>query len=288
LLAISPDYLRTMRIPLLAGRALSIGDTQGTQISAIANHTFVEKYLHGVNPIGQQILFDKDAGFSQPITIVGISGDVMQNNTISGPVQPEILLSYPQLPASGMLTRFMIGLMPAFVVRTNKNSPDLARDIRLIVKTEAPDFAMSDLVSMNESVQKTLQIQRMTVLLSSAFAWVALILSAFGLYGVLAYLMGQRVREIGIRLALGATRRNIFALVFRQGLWMIGGGLVVGWLGALFAARWIRSFLFGTTAHDPLTYVLVGLLIVLASAIAIFIPARRAAKVDPMVALRYE
>ncbi len=293
LLAISPDYLRTMRIPLLAGRLLSGNDTLGTPLSGIANHALVEKYLRGINPIGQQIVLDKDAEdkddeLNKPITIVGIYGDVIQNNNISGPVLPEVLISYRQLSPSGFLPHFMIGLAPAFVVRSQRDSDGLIRDIRAVVKTEAPDFSIDDLASMNEQVRNTLAIQRMTVQITSVFAWVALLLSAFGIYGVLAYLTGQRVREIGIRLALGATRRNIFALVFRQGAWMIGLGLCVGWVGALIASRWIRSFLFGITTHDALTYVSVGIVILLASAIAIFLPARRAAKTDPMEALRYE
>jgi ABC-type antimicrobial peptide transport system permease subunit len=141
---------------------------------------------------------------------------------------------------------------------------------------------------MNESVARELRVRKLTVEITSAFAWVGLLLSLAGLYGVLAYLVGQRVREIGIRLALGATRQRVFALIARQGSLMVAVGIVVGWAGSLVAGRWIRSFLFDTTPHDALTYLAVAGVIVVASAVAISLPARRAAKVDPMVALRYE
>ena len=116
----------------------------------------------------------------------------------------------------------------------------------------------------------------------------ALLLAMAGVYGVMAYLVSQRVREIGIRLALGATRQQVFALVFGRGLWMVGAGLLAGSAAALLAVRWIQSFLFGVTTHDPLTYVLVGAVVLFASAVAVFVPARRAASIEPMEALRTE
>jgi ABC-type antimicrobial peptide transport system permease subunit len=114
------------------------------------------------------------------------------------------------------------------------------------------------------------------------------LLSAAGLYAVLAYVVGQRIHEMGIRLALGATRRSVFGLILRQGLWMVTAGLICGWAAALFAAHWIRSFLYGVTTGDPVTYAVVGIVVAAASAGAILVPATRAARVEPMVALRYE
>jgi predicted permease len=273
----SEHYFKAMQIPIEAGRALSAEDIHGGHYSGVVNHAFAEKFLRGVDPIGQQIVLDKDMGFP-PITIVGVSGDVIQGSGVGYAAVPQVAIPYTHLA------------MPvvSFAVRVNGHNQTIASEIRSIVKTEAPEFAIDNLIPLNEAVQNVLATRLRAAEITSTFAWIALLLSAEGLYGVLAYLVGQRVREIGIRLALGATRENIFALIFRQGLWMVGTGLALGGIGALLASRWIRSFLFGTTAHDPATYGAVGLLVVFASAVAVFLPARRAASIEPMEALRTE
>ena len=286
--AVSPSYFRAMRIPLHAGRPISPDDTQGTQMVGIVNHKMVETYLHGVNAIGQQIVLDKDSEFPTPITIVGVSGDLIQGNSIGAAPQPEVAVSFQQLPPSIMFTQYLIGMAGSFAVRTRPGAKNVAAEIRFIVNSEAPEFAIDDLSQLDQVVQGQMKSQRLALEITSVFAWIALLLSAAGLYGVLAYLVGQRVREIGIRLALGATREQVFALVFRRGLWMVGAGLMVGGAAALLAGRWIQSFLFGVTPHDPLTYALVGVVVLLASALAVFVPARRAASIEPMEALRTE
>lgn len=286
--AMSHDYFRAMSIPIMAGRGLSASDTAGTQLVGIANRALVEKYLPNVNPIGQQIVLDKPTGILQPITIVGVSGNYIQDNSIGEPVLPEVAVSFLQLPPAAHFSQYMIGFTDAFAVRTRSAASDIAPTIRAIVRSEAPDFAIDDLVPMSQSVQDELKTQRVALGIASAFAWIAVLLSAAGLYAVLAYVVGRRIHEMGIRLALGATRGSVFGLIVHQGLWMVGAGLLCGWAAALFAGRWISSFLYGVTVGDPLTYVLVGVLVVLASAVAILVPARRAAFVEPMVALRYE
>jgi len=286
--AVSPGYFRAMGIPLLAGRSLSASDSAGTQLVGIANRALVERYLHGVDPIGQQIVFEKPSGLDQPITIVGVAGNVIQGNAIGDPVEPELAVSFLQLPPSAQFSQYMIGFSDGFAVRTRSAASDIASSIRTIVKSEAPDFAIDDLVPLSQAVQDDMKTQRLALEITSAFAWIAVLLSAAGLYAVLAYVVGQRVHEMGIRLALGATRGTVFGLIVRHGLWMVAAGLVCGWVAALFAGRWISSFLYGVTTRDPLTYVLVGLLVVLASTAAIVAPARRAAYVEPMQALRYE
>jgi predicted lysophospholipase L1 biosynthesis ABC-type transport system permease subunit len=277
-----------MQIAIPAGRALAESDTRSGQLAGVVNRTFVEKCLAGVNPIGQQIVLDKDADFPQPITIVGVSADVAQGNEIGSTIQPEVVVPFQQLPAGNTLTHFMVGVAASFVVRSNHSPDETARNIRAIAKSEAPEFAIDDLASLDMKVQGALRTRQLAVEITSAFAWIALLLSAAGLYGVLAYLVGQRVREVGIRLALGATRENVFGLIARQGAWMVSLGLLLGWTAAFLTARWIRSFLFGTPAHDFLTYMLAGALIVGTSAIAILLPARRAASIEPMEALRTE
>jgi predicted permease len=286
--AISPDYFRALGIPILAGRALSASDAAGAQPVGIANHALVKKYLPGVNPIGQQIVLDKPSGFVQPITIVGVAGDVIQGNAIGEPAEPELAVSFLQLPANVEFSQFMLGFSDGFAVRTRSGTNEIAPDIRAIVKSEAPDFAIDDLVPLPQAVQEEMKTQRLALEITSAFAWIAVLLSAAGLYAVLAYVVGRRIHEMGIRLALGATRSSVFGLVVGQGLWMVGAGLICGWAAALLTGRWIRSFLYGVTIADPLTYALVGLLVVASSAVAILIPAWRAAYVEPMVELRYE
>jgi predicted permease len=288
MVAISPGYFRAMRIPLLAGRLISPNDTQGTQMVGIVNHKMVETYLHGVNPIGQQIVLDKDAGFPQPVTIVGVSGDTLQGRNLVEAPQPEVDVSFQQLSPSAMFTQYLIGMFGSFAVRARPGAKNVASEIRSVVNSEAPEFAIDGLSPLDELVRDQMKNQRLALEITSVFAWIALLLSAAGLYGVLAYLVGQRVREMGIRLALGATREQVFALVFRRGLWMVGAGLVVGSAAALMAGRWIQLFLFGVTPHDPLTYALVIVLVLLASALAVFVPARRAASIEPTEALRTE
>ncbi|HWZ81284.1 MAG TPA: ABC transporter permease [Terriglobales bacterium] len=293
MVAVSPGYFRAMRIPLLSGRPLAGTDTESNQLVGIVNHAFVEQYLPNVSPIGKQVVLDKDpdepaTGIFPPITIVGVSGDVVQGNTIGTPILPEVAIPFQQLPAANPLTHFMVGVAASFVVRSSGDAGQVAGDVRNVVKSEAPEFAIDNLKPLSDGVQATLRTRQLAVQITSAFAWIALLLSAAGLYGVLAYLVGQRVREIGIRLALGATRPNVFALVVRQGLYMVGAGLTLGWIGALLAGRWIGSLLFGTTPHDPLTFTLAGALVFAVSAIAILLPARRASSIEPMEALRVE
>jgi putative ABC transport system permease protein len=286
--AVSPGYYQALRIPIIAGRALSASDTASTQPVGVVNQAFTEKYLRSANGIGQQIVLEKATGILQPITIVGVTGNVIQRNSIGEPSEPELALSYLQLPASAQFSQYMIGFSDGFAVRTHAAAADIGGTIRAIVKSEAPDFAIDDLVPFRQAVESEMKTQRLTLQITSAFAWIAVLLSGAGLYAVLAYVVGQRIHEMGIRVALGATRGNVFGLIVRQGMWMAGAGLVCGWAVALVAGRWIRSFLFGVTIADPITYGTAGILIVLASAVAVLVPAHRAARVEPMVALRYE
>ncbi len=288
LTAASPTYFQAMHIPIVAGRSLSDSDIQSNQLVGVVNQTFVRRCLPGVDPLGKQIVLDKDAEFPQPITIVGVSGDTVQRNDIGGPIEPQVAMSFRQVPDSSVLTHYLVAVAASFAVRSRGDLSVSAQQIRDVVKNEAPGFAIDNLAPLSGAVQQTLRTQQLAMQITSAFAWIALLLSAAGLYGVLAYLVGQRVREIGIRLALGATRKDVFALVVKRGSLLVGFGLGLGWVGSALTARWIRSFLFGTSEHDPLTYLLAGAIVILASAIAIMLPARRAALIEPMEALRTE
>ncbi len=288
--AASPDYLRAMQIPLLSGRPLGDTDINPKQLVGIVNHAFVEKNLPGIDPIGQQIVLERDPGDKEDLLPSRHHRRSLwqhvQRNEIGGLPEPEVLVPYQQLPVDGMLPHYMVAFAASFAVRNDGSLT--ADDIRNVVKSEAPEFAIDNLEPLADAVHSLLNTRQLAMEITSGFAWVALLLSAAGLYGVLAQLVGQRVREIGIRLALGATRENVFSLIVGQGLWMVGSGLVLGLLGALLAGRWITGFLFGTTAHDPLTYVVAGAVVVVTGILAILLPARRAAKLEPMDALRCE
>jgi ABC-type antimicrobial peptide transport system permease subunit len=240
-----------------------------------------------VNPIGRQIVLDKDAEFPQPITIVGVTGDVVSNE-IGSPSEPQVAMPFRQVPGSSVLARYLVAVAAGFAVRADANQPVTAQHIRGVVKNEAPGFAIDNLAPLSEAVHKALRTQQLAMEIASAFAWIALLLSAAGLYGVLAYLVGDRIREIGIRLALGATRRNVFALVAVRGLLMAGAGLALGIMISVIAVRWIAVFLYGIGSHDILTYTGSIALTGAASAVATILQARRAAAVEPMEALRTE
>lgn len=286
--AISPAYFRALQVPIIAGRDISDSDTASTQLVGIVNQALAEKYLRNVNPIGQQIILEKPTGIQQPITIVGVSGNVIQDNSIGDTIQPELALSYLQLPVAAQFSQYMIGFSDGFAVRTRSAGGDIGSAIRAIVKSEASDFAIDDLVPFAQAVRDDMKTQRLTLEITSSFAWIAVLLSAAGIYAVLAYIVGQRIHEMGIRLALGATRANVFVLVVRQGLWMVSAGLFCGWAAALLTGRWITSFLYGVKIADPFTYGVVGIVVMLISMVAIMLPARRAARLDPNIALRYE
>ena len=284
----SPDYFRAMGIPILQGRSLSEGDVPGTSLVGVVNRTFAHRYLPQTNPLGQQVVLDKYAQFPTPITIVGVYGDVIQGDNLGEPADPKIMISYLQLPRSSPIAHMMMGLAPGFAVQAEREQHGLASVIQGIVKEDAPEFALDEVSSMNAAISGHLRTRRTALQLSSVFGGLALMLAMAGVYGVLAYLTGQRTREIGIRLALGATREKVMIFVPRIGSVAVVSGMSAGFAGALLACRGIRSFLYGVSAYDPVSYLLVAVVIVAASIGAITVPARRAAKVDPMVALRYE
>ncbi len=284
----SPDYFKAMGIRILSGRSFLASDLPGTNLVGVVNWSFARRYLWQTNPIGQQVILDKYAKFPAPITIVGVSGDVVQGDNLGQPAAAELTISYQQLPPSSPIAHMLLGIAPGFVVQTDRTEGSIASIVQEVVKQEAPGFALDSVSSMNAAISEHLRTQRTALQLSSTFGALALMLSMAGVYGVLAYITGQRTREIGIRLALGATREKVVVFVLRIGSVAVTAGLLFGFAGALLASRWIRAFLYGVPGYDPVSYLLVAGVLVAASAGAILIPARRAAKVDPMVALRYE
>ena len=274
------DYFKTMKIRLLEGRTFEPQDDNPNSMPVvIVNQALAKRFWTG-SPIGRRV----NAGFSDPkvwLTIVGVVEDT-KNAGMDKPAGPELYFQVRQVA-----NQFLGGNVN-FVVRAASDSASLQSSIRNAVRELDPSLPVYNLWSMNEVVSKSMVQPRFLALLLATFSGIALFLAAIGIYGVMAYSVAQRTQEIGVRMALGAQPFHVLRLVLGQSLGMLVTGTVIGLAGAFALTRLMRTLLFEITATDPLTYVsVIGLLTVVAL-LACYIPARRAAKVDPLVALRYE
>ena len=286
---IGPHYFETMQIPLPQGRSFTMFDTNTSQKVAIISQSLAEKYWHGEDPIGKRLKMGSDGNDkAQPwLTVVGIAGNVRSKGQFA-PFLPEIYVPYTQYPWV---------LWPHnILVRTAGDPLAIIPQIRREVAALDKDIPVSEISRMNQVVSGPIQQGQTIMWLLGAFAALALVLAAVGIYSVISYAVSQRIHEIGIRMALGATRRDVSALVVKQGsiLTLIGvaAGLIVsaGITRALaslpFQTRW--QLLFDVRPWDPLVLAAVTVILTIVALLASYLPARHAAKVDPMVALRYE
>jgi putative ABC transport system permease protein len=265
-----------MGIPVLRGRVFEQADTiENAPPVIIINETMARRYWPKEDPIGKRLKLD-DPNFKSPwFTVVGVVGDVRQE----GLEMPPGLMAYS--PSGGEWTDDL-------VIHSKNDPRALVAAVREQVRAIDPNLAidhvgvLSDLLSRHESQRK------FNALLLGSLAFIALLLATVGIYGTVSYWVRQRTPEIGIRMALGADQRNIFAHVIKSGMQFIFVGIALGIGGALAAARLIASLLFGVSASDPLTFAAIAVLMTLVALAACWIPARRAMRVDPMVALRYE
>ncbi|HKU73270.1 MAG TPA: ABC transporter permease [Pyrinomonadaceae bacterium] len=274
------DYFKTMKIRVLEGRTFeSQDDNPNAMPVVIVNQALAKRFWTG-SPVGRRVM----PGGADPeiwFTIVGVVEDT-KNAGMDKPAGPELYFQVRQVAS-----QFLGGNL-SFVVRGANDSAPLEGSIRSAVRELDPSLPVYNMWSMNELVTKSMVQPRFLALLLATFSGIALFLAAIGIYGVMAYLVTQRTQEIGVRMALGARPLHVLKLVFGQSVGMLLIGVVIGLAGAFALTRLMRTLLFEVTATDPVTYVsVIGVLIVVAL-LACYIPARRAAKVDPLIALRYE
>ena len=277
---VGPDYFATMSIPLRVGRLFNAQELAEEKHVTIINQAFADKYLHGVNPLGQKAaIYMKSFAENeiQPSEIIGVVGDVHQIGLDTSP-EPTVYWPHPELVMSAM----------TILVRTSNDPLAMVSAARNELQQIDPELPMAAVAPMDQLLADSLSRSRFTMLLLGIFAAVALVLAAVGIYGLIAYSVTQRTQELGIRIALGAQRRDVLRLVLGQGTRLTLLGVTVGVLAGLGFARLLSTLLFGVSATDPLTFACVAALLGLVGLAACYIPARRATRVDPIVALRYE
>ncbi|HEY6291279.1 MAG TPA: ABC transporter permease [Terriglobia bacterium] len=284
---VSPDYARAMGVPLIKGRMISDEDTAGSPLVAVVNETLARRLAPGQDPIGEQIAYPAHSSptMKNNYTIVGVLGDARQHIVTRAP-DPEVLLAYQQVPTSDP-RYFFFASGTNYFVRT-RGHQELTNAIRQIFRQLAPGYAVDHFRSLQVALDDATFNQRLGLYLTGSFAGVAILMVLTGLYGVLSQLVGQRRREIGVRMALGATNRSILRMILRQGSILALAGLALGLLAALAAGRLLRAFLYGVKPLDAATYVAVAVALLALSIAAALLPARRASRIDPMAALRSE
>jgi len=280
-LMVTPRTFRALGIPLKHGRLLADGDAPGRPLVAVINEAAARLYWPGVDPVGATIRY-YPRETSPSIRIVGVVGDVRSRGA-SEPAPPALYVPFEQAPRPAYEQRTM-----TFIARVDGNPSAAVASARAAVAAIDPGLPLANVRSMSEVVAASAGQPRFTTVVMSFFAGVAFFLAALGLYGILAYGVEQRIREIGVRIALGAGNREIFRLVVGHGMWLALVGVMIGVPSALVLTRLMGGLLSGVTNTDPLTYLFVILLLSVSALAASYMPARRATRVDPIVALRAE
>ncbi|MCI0486763.1 MAG: ABC transporter permease [Blastocatellia bacterium] len=279
---VSPAYFRTMGIGLSEGRLFDERDREDAPYVAVVNETFTRIFLPDENPLGKRIKYGGAGSPFKWLTVVGVVKD-LKHNDVDAEVKPEIYISYLQPPLPNWNTQNMF-----LAVRAESEAQNLIPVMRDIVRSIDSDQPIYSIATMQELIARSTAARRFNMLLMAIFAALAVLLAMVGIYSVMSYSITQRTREIGIRLALGARSRDILRLVLRRGMVLAVTGLVAGMLAALWLTPLMAGLLYEVSATDPLTFVMVALLLFVVALLACWIPARRATKVDPMTALRYE
>jgi predicted permease len=282
---VQPDYLKVMKIPLERGRFLTSSDTQYSPFVTVIDQDFAKLYFPNQNPIGQRVSFGV---LGQTAEIVGVVGHIKQwglNESAASPILAQCYFAAAQLP-----DRFVPLLGPnlAITVRIAGSPVVETHAVRHAIEQVNSQAVVFDAETMEEIISGTLSSQRFSMILMAIFAGLALIMASVGIYGVISYVTSHRVHEIGIRLALGAQRADILRMIMGQGLRLALIGVAIGIVGAVALTRFLSSLLFGVKPTDLLTFIAVSLILTSVALVASYIPARRATKVDPILALHYE
>jgi putative ABC transport system permease protein len=281
---VSPEYFQTMGIPLLDGRNFRESDDAEHPPVAIVSALVAKNHFPDRSPIGQRILVDDTDGNPRPIEIIGIVGPVKQTN-LETPAKADLYLPLRQMPKDGVP---WLRNSAYWVLKISDGATGSERLLRAAIQSVDPNVAVGPLRPMTEIVAAALAARRFSLLLVGSFAAAALFLAAAGLYAVISYGIQQRNREIGVRLALGATRIRIFGMIFKESIGLLAGGLIVGFVLALALAKLIASQMYAINEHDPISFVVVASILSFISFIACGIAARRAIKIDPLVSLQCE
>jgi predicted permease len=275
---ISPGYFAAAGTPILRGRDFLDSDTADSQPVTIINSAMAKKFWPGEDAIGKQVA---PASKKYPAeTIIGVVADVKRLSLREDP-PPEMYVPYNQKVWPSLFTMDVI-------LRTKVDPASLTDDVRNALRAVDPDLPLAKITTLKTIVDDSMTLPRFAMLVLGSFAGLALLLASVGMYGVISYFVGQRTREIGLRVALGAQRRDVFGMVLSQGARLAAIGIVLGLLAALAATRMMASFLYGVQPIDPLTFAALPFLLLSIALLACYVPARRAMRVDPMVALRHE
>jgi putative ABC transport system permease protein len=272
--SVSPGYFHTLGVPIMKGRDFSDRDNKDAPEAAIINNDLARTYFPNEDPIGKRMKFTDAESW---ISIVGVTGDVKQLGQDIG-VKPEIYFPYLQVPAASM----------SVVVRTANGPLSLTGAVKTQIQIIDKDLPIDDVKTMQQLLANSNSGRRFNLILLTGFALVALVLAMVGIYGVMSYTVAQRTHEIGIRVAVGAQSRDVFRMVIGQGMVLALVGVAFGLAGAFALTRLMTSMLFGVEPTDPATFISIAVLLTGVALLACYIPGRRATKVDPLVALRYE
>jgi len=276
---VSPKFFETMRIPLKRGRVFTDQDIQSGQPVTVIDEQFVKKYFANTDPIGKRITFGARRGSTDStwITIVGVVGHAAHEGLDA---EPRIQYYFPVSQSGGRFT--------SVVMRTSGNPTALLPAAREAVHSVDRNLPLSGVNPMEKLVDASVGQRKLSMILLGVFSGIAMLLASIGIYGVMSYSVTQRTRELGIRMALGAARSRVLALVVGQGMILTVSGVVIGLFAAFGLTRFLSSQLFGVGATDPFTFAAVSILLIAVSTLATLLPAMRATRVNPVVALRDE
>jgi predicted permease len=282
---VGPGYLDTMGIPLVRGRFFTAQDNEHSPLVVVIDDVFARKFFGNQNPVGKGIVLNSTGKRAE---IVGVVGHVNQWGLDSDATQS--LRAQLYVPCMQMPDDYIAGVRNGvnMVVRSNLPVPALLDSMRRVSQQMSKDQVIFGAQTMDQIISDSLAARRFSMILFGAFAALALALASVGIYGVISYLVSQRTQEIGIRLALGARRSDVLRLILTQGTKMAGLGVLIGLAASLLLTRLMAKMLYGVSPSDPLTFFAVAAILTLVALAASYIPARRAMRVDPIVALRYE